>query len=410
MDLKNKTIGIWGYGRVGQAAAQFLLEQNARVIVYDDKPVQIADTSITIAPTLEAFFDQACYLLPIPGVDVRPYRSMYQGNWLSELDLFQYFFHKPIIATTGSVGKTTVTYLLTHALKQAGWHVEAAGNIGTPALSMINQQKNLDAIILEVSSFQLEYAQAFAPDLALWTNFYPNHLDRHATMEDYFAAKYNIIQNQKSDQTALLPRTLAPDIYALSPKSTLCFFDTKEKPDQAGHGFAVNWLIVEKALSLLGVAQQPLSAIQPIEHRLEHIAVIKGVVFYNDSKSTIPASTLAAVKNVTAKRIMLFLGGLSKGIDRTPLIAQLANKSIHVFCFGKEAEQLHAICAVNSIPSSSSANLDDAFALCVQTAGSGDCVLFSPAGSSFDLFENYEKRGEKFKQLVNTYRATISIP
>ena len=196
----------------------------------------------------------------------------------------------------------------------------------------------------------------------------------------------------------------------MSPKSTLCFFDTKEKPDQAGHGFAVNWLIVEKALSLLGVAQQPLSAIQPIEHRLEHIAVIKGVVFYNDSKSTIPASTLAAVKNVTAKRIMLFLGGLSKGIDRTPLIAQLANKSIHVFCFGKEAEQLHAICAVNSIPSSSSANLDDAFALCVQTAGSGDCVLFSPAGSSFDLFENYEKRGEKFKQLVNTYRATISIP
>jgi len=434
MNYTNKTIGIWGYGRVGKAAAQFLLERGATITIYDEKPIQ-APTSMQIAKSVEQLFESD-YLLPSPGVDTQAYRTQYKGKWLCELDLFHKHFHKPIIAISGSVGKTTVTHLLAQALAAAGWRVEAIGNIGVPCLDIVKQQDELDAVVLEVSSFQLEFAKSCAPDLAIWTNLYPNHLDRHGSMQDYFEAKSHLIRYQTKEQSALLPAELHQGLHDIHLKSSLSFFGKAPKipnypffsiENQEIHlqnrdtttsiiplrdldqsVFPINWLMVYAALHLLKVTPQPL-AIKPISHRLELVATIAGVTFYNDSKSTTPASTQAALATLAAPRTILFLGGLSKGIDRSPLIQSLQNTPLQVICFGKEAALLHQQCTALQIPSHSFATLDEAFQLCTMITQPNDCVLFSPAGSSFDLFENYEKRGEEFKALVLRYGKTTTI-
>ncbi len=400
MKLHNKTIGIWGYGAVGKSVSNALFKNEYDVLVYDDDAQTRLDCPYKTTNSVDNLFTQSEYLIPSPGVDTRAYRQKYKGIWLSELDLFQQVFHKPIIAITGSVGKTSVTHMLTETLQQAGWRAEAAGNIGTPMVDMVNKQQGLDAIVLELSSFQLEYAQNFKPDLAIFTNLYPNHLDRHATMHDYFLAKYNLIKQQTCEQKALIPIELKHRMESLSPSASITYFDLHVRPAHHPSGFAANWLIVEKALELLQVPFPTITDILPLEHRLEKVAIINGVTFINDSKSTAPASTLSAIETIESSRILLLLGGLSKGIDRSELIKKLAARSIIIICFGKEAEQLHQMCEYFGVKSSHHSRLKIAFIDCVKQAVSGDTILLSPAGSSFDEFENYKARGNFFKQLL----------
>jgi UDP-N-acetylmuramoylalanine-D-glutamate ligase len=256
-------------------------------------------------------------------------------------------------------------------------------------------------------------------------------------MREYLDAKSHLIRYQTSKQSALLPVELADALLNLHPKSSLSFFGTAphsrnyplfsieaQKICLHTHHttipimplsnldpsvFSPNWLIVYAALRLLNVVPPVLSKINPIAHRLERVALINGITFYNDSKSTTPASTQAALSAVNAPRTILFLGGLNKGIDRTPLIKSLQHKPVQVICFGKEAEQLHTQCTALQISSRSFSTLYEAFQFCTTVMQPQDCVLFSPAGSSFDLFENYEQRGEEFKALVLTYCQTNSI-
>ncbi len=400
MNIRQKTIGIWGYGRVGSSAGRLFSQLGATVLVYDFQSSVMDNCPFQVTQSIQDLFAQSEYLLPSPGIDIRAYKNEYEGTWLTELDLFQSLFRKKIIAITGSVGKTTVTHLLTHALKAAGWRVEAAGNIGTPMFDMIEKQNKLDAIVLEVSSFQLEHAQSFAPELAIWTNLYPNHLDRHTTMKNYFLAKYNLLKNQTDAQQAIASLALQSQIEKQQPKSVILFFDSEEKPSVHPSGFAVNWLIVEKALSLLQVTFPDHIEAPSLAHRLEKVAEINGVTFINDSKSTTPSSTLAAIESLEAPRILLFLGGLSKGIDRSKLIKKLRTKSIKIFCFGKESQQLFTICKQHNIAASCHDTLDPAVQECMKTMQLHDIVLFSPAGSSFDEFQNYEERGNVFKKIV----------
>ena len=157
------------------------------------------------------------------------------------------------------------------------------------------------------------------------------------------------------------------------------------------------------ALDILGIPYQPhasLVSIASLEHRLEKVAEINGTVFYNDSKSTTPTSTLAAIEQFKDKRILLFLGGLNKGIDREPLIKALTRYTVHVFCFGKEATSIKTLCDSFSIPAHDFANLEDSFHASTQLLHHNDCVLFSPSGSSYDLFRDYQERGNTFKKLV----------
>lgn len=407
----------------------------------------LAQQHITYNPhqKLESFLHNNDYIIPSPGIDIHPYRAQYSNKFFAELDLFQHHFHQPVIAITGSVGKTTITHLLAHILNQYNCNTKAAGNIGTPALDLIPLQEKIDMAILEVSSFQLELCTQFAPDLAIWTNLHPNHLDRHHSMNTYFHAKCNILLHQHAHQQALVPFELMPKIKKLSTiDSTIHWFSittpTKQEFDSLNINqmlffveddiitvyqnqsktslislhqlprttFAYNWVILCAALHLLDMpftnVSQIIQTISLPEHRLEKVTTIHHIDFYNDSKSTTPTSTLAAVKQLQKKPIILLLGGLSKGIDREPLIKALQSYVHTIVCFGAQASQLAHFCSAYGISSYSFETLNDAFNTCIRIVKPGHQILFSPAGSSFDLFNNYQERGDYFKQLVYQYK------
>jgi UDP-N-acetylmuramoylalanine--D-glutamate ligase len=178
-------------------------------------------------------------------------------------------------------------------------------------------------------------------------------------------------------------------------------------PELLNCSFIDNILLIVAIADFMQLSLDKLQAtIAKIElpaHRIEHCGSADNVDFYNDSKATTTASTLAAVEKLTHRPLHLFIGGLSKGVDRAPFVAQLKDKVQHIYCFGQEAQLLHDMCIKNKISASQYTNLDNAVDACIVTVQSGDCVLLSPAGSSYDLYENYEQRGNHFKELITSY-------
>jgi len=445
-NLTNKKIGIWGYGITGKSAIQNLINQDIQLAVLDKKELNATDKTFLDAhqiifytqENLPSFLEHCDYILPSPGVDLREY-TQYKSKWLNELDLFNAAWHKPIIAITGSIGKTTVTHLLGLLLEKAGKRVATGGNIGIPMLDLLAQQDDHDTALLEVSSFQLEYTKSFAPSLAIWTNFYPNHLDRHGSEQEYKDAKAKLMVFQTAAQQSLTSFELKDAIqtqstvhYFLTRTPTVCELDTISlesslyfldetnvcvysggktnvliaRSELPPISFEANWLILCAAFDLLKVTMPRVatSDVSLPEHRLEHVANINGIDFYNDSKSTTPQSTMAAVNRLCNRPILLLLGGLGKGVDRGPLIKELQGKVDTIYCFGKEADHLKALCDNSGIPSEVHANLETAFSASVNDAQAGDQLLLSPAGSSYDLYNNYMERGTHFKKLVSSLK------
>ncbi len=202
---KNKIIGIWGLGKVGRSTAEFFHAQGAIIIGMDQKQVMHPHLNTFYNEAeKDIFFSHADHIISSPGIDIRPYYQQFKTKWITELDLFYQHWKRPIIAITGSVGKTTVTHLLGQLLSRYKLRVAVCGNIGTPMLDMISFSDLYDIAVMEVSSFQLEYSTSFAPQIAIWTNFAPNHLDRH-TLEEYFFSKAKICAFQNSNQTAIIP-------------------------------------------------------------------------------------------------------------------------------------------------------------------------------------------------------------
>lgn len=447
MDIYNKKIGIWGFGVVGKAALRYLHAHGAIVHVLDIRTPNEAERQLLescnaqfwlmqTADDLTNFLTHQEKVLVSPGVDIRKVES-FTHKFIAELDLFGTCFKKPIIAVTGSVGKTTTTLLLSMLLTQKYPRLWTGGNIGTSVLDVLQNQDDFDAALIEVSSFQLERCTTFAPDLALWTNLFPNHLDRHGTQEGYFKAKFQIMAHQRADQKAIVPLEIYDMVSRLHPRCQLHAYTAepehnllqndnvplfyvqdhhivfKDKNstktiiglDDLPHiSFTQNWVLICSALKQLGIACKNLEShmhteILP-EHRLELVARYGGVDFYNDSKATTPAATLAAVQKLQGRPVVLILGGLSKGVNREPLIAQLANNVEKIYCFGKEREQLAAWCAQYNIVHES---LPDLEAVCAHYRAhmkSNDQLLFSPAGSSFDQFADYQERGRRFKEYI----------
>jgi UDP-N-acetylmuramoylalanine--D-glutamate ligase len=445
--MKQK-IGIWGLGIVGKSVIRHLSQGSYNLEVTDKRHLTSDDLtflqehSTTFIPyaELDSFLERNDTIIPSPGVDLRPYTN-YAHKWLSELDIFYQQWKRPLIAVTGTVGKTSIVHLLSTLLQQARLSVVTGGNIG---LGMLDLIENRDATaLLEISSFQLELSKTFVPDLAVWTNFYPNHLDRHGSIEAYFKAKYTLIARQTEYQKALLPWQLHSSLIAYTelPSRPLCFFSQETlsqeevsslRPQDTLYFFEgnsivkythnttayigsiehmlalsyrVNWLIIAAVMDLLSLSfdATAVASLALPEHRLQYIGTIEGTAFYNDSKATLPQATQAALEQCKGKPIHLFLGGVSKGVDRKPFIAQLSGKVTSVFCFGQEAESLYEACIEFAIPATKSLTLEEAFATCITQSQPGDQVLFSPAGASFDLFANYQERGERFKALVKEY-------
>lgn len=241
MNLQTKKIGIWGFGIVGKAALNYFQNQNKKnqIMIMDSRELtqQENDLIKKIGGTIinqkecKKFLEENDIILASPGVDFSNYRE-YSNKLITELDIFSYENTKHVTAITGTIGKTSITHLLSTLINK-NEPIKTGGNIGIGMLNLL-EKSDAKKIILEISSFQLEYCKLFAPDLAIWTNFYPNHLDRHRTIEEYFKAKYTVLKYQREDQHSLVPLELAEKIvhenaHNSSYKGTLHFF-SNQKP------------------------------------------------------------------------------------------------------------------------------------------------------------------------------------
>jgi len=290
---------------------------------------------------------------------------------------------------------------------------------------------------LEVSSFQLEGCTSFAPDLAIITSFFPNHLDRHGTVEAYFQAKLKCLLFQTNEQKALLPLSLRDLIKPLQQQGllksrityfadisydltnleneTVFFLSNAEviKKTRSGeqiigcipknlNTYKVNWLIIAATLNLKELtlpASLPETLVPP-PHRGEKVGSWQGIDFYNDSKATTMQSSLAALQKLKSSSTILLLGGLSKGVDRTPFLPSLKPLVKYVVCFGKEADALCKSLKEIGIKAERFPTLTQAFSHSISYASFGDTILLSPGGASYDLYTDYQKRGEHFIDLV----------
>lgn len=450
MEFTTKNIGVWGFGIVGKAATHYLAQAGAHVDILDSRLLSEEEQHVLLdlqatwshqqdQTDTEAFLARNDYIIVSPGIDTRLY-SEFSHKFIAEFDLFQASYTKTKIAITGSVGKTTITHLLSHIIRSYNPKWWTGGNIGNSLLDVLVSQDQTDGAIIEASSFQLDQCKTFAPDLAIITNMYPNHLDRHGSLENYVKAKAKIFAYQHEDQVVLLPLALKDTFDLTQVCSCIHYFSlckpTQEVMQQLSNtnilfyiennhikayndgkqitlidiaslptiSFIENWLIICAVLFLF---QLPVDNLQEIvahtrlpEHRLELVATINGIDLYNDSKGTTTAATHAAVEKLKTRPIILMLGGISKGVDRTQFIKDLKSEVKAIVCFGKERDALAAACKTCDIPHDAMETIEQALQASMARAHSGDQIVFSPAGASFDQFKNYQERGTHFKECV----------
>ena len=260
-----KKIGIWGLGIVGTSAINYFCPKYKNIQLIEKKELDDA-TKISLQEKgievlnqnsqLETFLKYNDYILFSPGIDLRPYKE-YSHKWLPEVDIFRQEWKKPIIAITGTVGKTSIVHILSAILEANGVKIATGGNIGTGMLDILKLQDEANLAILELSSYQLEHCKTFNPDIAVWTNLFDNHLDRHGNMQEYFEAKLKIILHQNKNQKAILPYNLQDQIEKYKYfEQNLIFFDEKNVAEKILHKFKeiidvtykTNWLIIDKVL------------------------------------------------------------------------------------------------------------------------------------------------------------------
>jgi UDP-N-acetylmuramoylalanine--D-glutamate ligase len=446
MDLKNKRVLVVGLGKSGVASALFLKARGARVTVSDAKPPdqlgdeipQLLDHGITVETGGhgERTFQGQDLIVVSPGVPVNA-ASLVQARALGEpvigeIELAAQFLSGPIVAITGSNGKTTTTTLVGEILATSGVPTLVGGNIGTAAISLVEQATSETVVVLEVSSFQLETIQTFRPKVAVILNITPDHLDRHRTFAAYTDAKARIFENQQAgdfaivnadDQAseALAGRTHA-QVFRFSRNKQVeqgAYVDKEQIVFRSSSGIQTLMPVSEIPLKGTHNLENVLAAVcvgilmgckpenirnavrnfKAVEHRLEYVASINGVEYYNDSKATNVDATIKALESFPSN-IHLILGGKDKGSDYTLLNDLLRTRVKRAYTIGAAAGKIESqIKGTTEIIRAET--LERAVKNAATSAQAGDVVLLAPACASFDQFQNYEHRGRIFKELVH---------
>jgi UDP-N-acetylmuramoylalanine--D-glutamate ligase len=417
--------GPWlvvGLARSGIAAARVLHARGERVVAVDSGSPAVPDglpggVEVHVATDGMAFLPHARAVVKSPGVPreaavVAAARS--RGlPVLGEVELGWRLLPNEFIAVTGTNGKTTTVELLGHIHREAGLSVAVAGNVGTAVSGLAGRLDPEAVVVCEVSSFQLEDTLDFAPEGAVLLNVQADHIDRHGTFEDYLAAKLRIFRFQGNDDVAVAPYGLdVEDLGGCARR--VPFGPGGELDDRAG---LLWWddepLIAHDEIRLRGAHNRAnaaaaaavclargvdrdavragLRTFAGVEHRLEEVAVVDGVLFVNDSKATNVASTLVALESFAGMAVHLILGGVGKGQD----FSALRGRAAATYLIGEASAQLAA-----EVGGVECGDLATAVARARVTAREGDVVLLSPACASFDQFEDYEARGRAFKGLV----------
>jgi len=437
---------IVGMGKTGESTARFLLDRGEKVFGYDDQKKRSDLPSILL--NHPAFFPltatdilkldwrniQECIVSPgissIHPVLVRCDQERIPV--VSEVELACRMLHFPLIGITGSNGKSTTVALIGHILNRAGFSVFVGGNFGTPLIESVSSSNFYQWGVVELSSFQLERVVKARFQVAGILNLAPNHLDRHNTFKNYFFQKRNIFINQRKEDLAIvnfsdpswhtqLCQMIRGSIIPVTRFGKLLegfFWEGQQIIEKYGEKEKVidcqNWklrgehnrenlLFATAICRMVGVGidqiEESLSTFQGLSHRIQKIADLNGVVFYDDSKSTTPTSTCAALNSLDGPLILL-MGGKGKIKDFSELTPHLSPTKVKtVILFGEDREIIKTFIP-DSIPTFLFTNLEEAFSKVRSLAVPGDCVLLSPACTSWDQYANYQERGEHFFRLV----------
>ncbi len=451
MELKGKKVLVVGLGKSGLAAALFLRHQGAQVTVSDIRSAE------SLAQEIPALLDEGIMveagghglltfrrqdvIVVSPGVPLETPELVQARNVgrpiIGELELAARFLKGKILAITGSNGKTTTTALAGEILKAAGYRTLVAGNIGVPVVGLIEESTEDTWSVLEVSSFQLESTEQFHPAIAVILNITPDHLDRHGTFENYAMAKERIFARQdENDYLVLNSDDARTEAAAVRSQAPVYWFSAKHSVSPgafqekgwvvycAVHQGSIERVMPVNKIPLKGqhnvenvlaavcaarLAKVPAETIagavekfQAVEHRLEFVAAINGVEYYNDSKATNVDATAKAIA-AFAGGIHLILGGKDKGAPYAPLERLLRERVRAVYTIGAAAGRIESELR-GVVPIDSCETLAKAVKAAAAAARPGEVVLLAPACSSFDQFENYEERGRIFKQLVAEQR------
>jgi len=440
---KNQNIAVLGAGLSGSAAALLLRSEGAQVTVLDsaEKKNLLKSTidnlraqNVRVICGAAADAAATTYHMAVlsPGIDpasrlVRNFSS--RGiDIIGELELGWRFCEKiPVIAVTGTNGKTTTTELLVQTLNACGQRTIACGNIGKPLSEVVREKQSFDVLTVEVSSFQLETIRTFHPSVSLWLNFAPDHLDRYRSVAEYRAAKLRIFENQTNADVAVVnaiekipdirSRTITFSAYAnggdfrvsegailYHDESVLRLADTKLRGLHNIENLMATLAVgMARGLSFEQMVP-PLSAYEPRPHRCEFVREVNGVAYVNDSKATNLDAVEKALRAQT-KPVILIAGGKDKGFSFDPLRSLVKEKVKSTILIGEIAESIKRSWA-DAVESEIARSLADAVERAHSTAKPGEMVLFSPGTSSFDMFKSYADRGDQFRALVRALPET----
>ena len=412
---------VVGAGRSGLAAARLLRRAGARVRLLDSNLKALAGREVLSAELAAlgidvqlgehsaAQFAGATFVVPSPGMPVARLAGLVDtqvSEILAEMELaWRYLDDEPVLAITGTSGKTTTASLAAAMLHEQGYSVFLGGNIGTPLSEYVLGGKKADVLVLEISSFQLQACTTFCPRAGILLNITPNHLDYHKDMAEYTEAKFRLFRCQDEGDLAVLGEDLQALADAYRLKARKVFVKATERfPTSClmGAHNRINEEAAWQACRLFGVteanATKAVERFQPLPHRLERVRELGGVLYVNDSKCT-TVSALQVALEAFDRPVRLLCGGKFKGGDLAGLADLLRAKVQEVVLFGASREHFEKAWQ-GIVPISWHETMEPAVRFASANARSGDVVLLAPATSSYDLYKNYEQRGEDFKQIV----------
>lgn len=408
--FKGRDVLVVGLGRSGYAAACLLSDLGAKVSVTDNNTndsllryaahLKSKNIKFQLGRHTKDFVKDKDLVVLSPGIDNKASPVIWANSLnipiIGEIELAWVLCPATVIAVTGTNGKSTVTTLIGRVLQASGRKVYICGNIGNPFSGEVSAMGSQDYVSLEASSFQLERIQTFKPKISVILNFSPNHLDRYNNLQEYLKAKKRIFMNQDKNDYAVINyadstlRGLAKKI-----KAKVVYFNTSGdiNPNYSAVMTVAAILDIEK-----GIVNKVTSGFRGLEHRLEFVAEFEGVEFINDSKATTIDSTLWALRNIN-KPIILIAGGRNKGLKFDMVKDPLVAKAKSLILIGETKQKLKEIFK-DVVDTQESDTLEDAVRIAYRNAKRGDCVLLSPMCASFDMFANFEERGDVFKRAV----------
>jgi len=448
MDVSGKKTLVLGAGKSGVSSARFLARRGATVALHDKKPVDEWTEAARFLKNEKIglldgqipswLLDQIELVVISPGISTNAIPARYvdrkDGEVIGEVELAYRFLKGRVVGITGSNGKTTTTTLIGEILKNALIETLVGGNIGTPLVDLVEKSNDETWTLCELSSFQLETIKDFRPDVAVCLNVTPNHLDRYDLFSDYAAAKRRIFMNQRAEDLAVLnadneitgswANNLKANVVLFSVKKELesglflrgrdliCRANGKEKVlTTRGEIFLRGLHNVENVLAALAVGlvcgaspesmRETIRNFKGVEHRIEFVAEIDGVKFYNDSKATSVDATLKALEAMSESegKTVLILGGLGKNAPYAPLAALIEKSVRKLVLIGEDAANIESQLK-NYAENVRAGSMKDAVRKSFESSEQGDAVLLAPACASFDMFKSFEERGTIFKQEV----------